>query len=338
MNRRNFIGILGGSIAANSFVGNNEFILGHNQKRYRLNKTWGQLSPERFPVKDCHEMVIDKSGRIFLLTNDTHNNILIYDRSGKLLDSWGKDYPGAHGLSIHDENGEEYIYICDNELHQVIKTDLKGRVIMRLAYPMEAGLYKTETEYIPTETAITSNGDIYVADGYGKDYIHRYNRKGQYLGHFGGRGNGIENLRNAHGICIDDRDRANPGLIVSSREQNAFKVYSLDGNYRSTIAVPGAWVCRPVIKGEYLYAAVLQSSSALWQGSGFITILNKENQVVSNPGGTAPEYHQNKLEELRQSADRSFIYPHDVCIDGDENIYVAQWNSGKTYPYKLSPV
>ena len=31
----------------------------------------------------------------------------------------------------------------------------------------------------------------------------------------------------------------------------------------------------------------------------------------------------------------SFKYPHDVCIDKDENIYVAQWNSGNTYPYKI---
>jgi peptidylamidoglycolate lyase len=35
---------------------------------------------------------------------------------------------------------------------------------------------------------------------------------------------------------------------------------------------------------------------------------------------------------------KAFQYPHDVCIDDEENMYVAQWNSGKTYPYKLEPV
>jgi hypothetical protein len=30
-----------------------------------------------------------------------------------------------------------------------------------------------------------------------------------------------------------------------------------------------------------------------------------------------------------------FHHPHDVCVDDDENLYVAQWNSGKTYPIKL---
>ena len=33
-----------------------------------------------------------------------------------------------------------------------------------------------------------------------------------------------------------------------------------------------------------------------------------------------------------------FQYPHDVCIDDEQNMYVAQWNSGHVYPYKLEPV
>jgi hypothetical protein len=104
-----------------------------------------------------------------------------------------------------------------------------------------------------------------------------------------------------------------------------------------TIELPGAWVCRPVIKGDYLYAAVLQSSSALWKQSGFITILDKDNKVVSNPGGSKPTYENGKPEEMYQEI-KSFQYPHDVCVDDEENLYVAQWNSGKVYPYKLSPV
>ena len=43
------------------------------------------------------------------------------------------------------------------------------------------------------------------------------------------------------------------------------------------------------------------------------------------------------LAEMQQ-ADTVFQYPHDVCIDDEENMYVAQWNSGNVYPYKLTPV
>ncbi len=312
-------------------------ILGHNNRRYKLDTKWSKADVAKYPVKDCHEMVQDSKGRIILLTNETKNNVLIYDKAGKLLTSWGTEYPGAHGLTLFNENGTEVLFICDNNRHQVIKTTLDGKVLMTLGYPKETGEYTKEDEYVPTETTIAPNGDIYVADGYGKDFIIQYDAAGKYIRHFGGRGNEAKHLLNAHGVCIDSRDKSKPCLLVTSRQQNAFKRYTLTGEYMDTIDLPGAWVCRPVIKGEYLYAAVLQSNSNLWKQSGFVTILDKHNKVVSNLGGSEPKYDGGKLGELYQTI-KYFDYPHDVCIDDEENLYIAQWNSGQVYPYKLSPV
>lgn len=344
MNRRTFLqntAITAGGIAClPGFLTAKEkgdIILGHNNKQYRIDTKWGQLDFSRFPVKDCHEMVQDSRGRIILLTNETKNNIIIYNKKGKLLKTWGTEYPGGHGLTLFNENGQEVLFICDNNRHQVIKTNLDGRVLMTLDYPKETGAYSKADEYIPTETTIAPNGDIYVVDGYGKDFIIHYNYKGEYIRHWGGRGPEEKHLQNAHGICYDNRQKDKPALIVTSREQNAFKRYTLTGEYIDTIHMPGAWVCRPVIHGDYLYAAVLQSQNSLWKESGFVTILDKNNKVVSNPGGTEPTYTNNQLSEMYQSS-RVFQYPHDVCIDEDENLYVAQWNSGHVYPYKLTPV
>ena len=44
-----------------------------------------------------------------------------------------------------------------------------------------------------------------------------------------------------------------------------------------------------------------------------------------------------KLKTMAQ-ADKIFAHPHDVCVDDDGSIYVAQWASGKVYPYKLTRV
>ncbi len=314
-----------------------EIILGHNNKRYKLDTKWGRLDFARTPVKDCHEMVQDSKGRIFLLTNETKNNVIIYDKSGKLLSTWGTEYPGAHGLTLFNENGQEVLFICDNNRHQVIKTTLDGKVLMTLDYPKETGQYTKAEEFVPTETSIAANGDIYVADGYGKDFIIQYDHNGKYIRHFGGRGSGDKFVKNAHGVCVDYRDTSKPVVIVTSREENCFKRYTLDGNYIDTIALPGAWVCRPVIHGDYLYAAVLQSNSRQWQQSGFVTILDKNNKVVSNLSASTPEYHGGHPDEMYQTI-KIFQYPHDVCIDDEENMYVAQWNSGNVYPYKLTPI
>ena len=344
MNRRKFIqqsSILSGGVAFIPSLLNakqkDEIIFGHNNKRYRIDTKWGRLDFNRYPVKDCHEMVQDSKGRILLLTNEIKNNVIIYDKKGKLITTWGNEYTGAHGLTIFNENGEEVLFICDNNRHQVIKTTLEGRVLLTLNYPIETGEYSKAEEYVPTETAIAPNGDIYVADGYGKDFIIQYNYKGQYIRHWGGRGKEDKHLKNAHGICYDNRDKNNPVLIVTSREQNAFKRYTLQGIYIDTIALPGAWVCRPVINGDFLYAAVLQSSSSMWQQSGFVTILDKNNKVVSNIAGSQPTYINTTPDEMYQTI-KAFQYPHDVCVDDEENLYVAQWNSGNVYPYKLTPV
>ena len=86
-----------------------------------------------------------------------------------------------------------------------------------------------------------------------------------------------------------------------------------------------------------MYAAVLRSPDLGKENSGFTTILDKNNKVVSNLGGTEPVYKDGVLQPMSQ-AEKIFLNPHDVCIDDDENLYVAQWASGKVYPYKFTRV
>jgi hypothetical protein len=180
------------------------------------------------------------------------------------------------------------------------------------------------------------SGEFYIADGYGLQYIMHYDQNGKLKNIFGGKGEGDDHLDNAHGIEVDRRQTPHT-LLITDRTRNCFKRFSLDGKWIETINLPGACVCRPVIRGKHLYAAVLRSPDLNAAGTGFVTILDEKNKVVSNIGGTEPLYKNNVLEPMRQ-ADKIFVHPHDVCVDKDENIYVAQWASGKVYPYKFKRV
>jgi sugar lactone lactonase YvrE len=341
MNRRKFI--QGSAIGSASFFIAKDMlakdkgpIYGHNNMRYRLDKEWGALDPGKYPVKDCHEMVQDKNGHIILLTNETKNNILVYNKSGRLLRSWGHEFPGGHGLTLADENGTDFLFITDTEKHQVYKTTMDGKILLTINAPLEAGIYQNDKQFVPTEVAVDSNGDFFIADGYGAQYVLHYDKDGKLKGYFGGRGEGDKHLDNAHGICIDRR-HITPSLLVTDRKLNCFKRFSMDGKLQEIIKVPGACVCRPVIKNDYLYAAVLRSPDINKAGTGFTTILDKDNKVVSNIGGTEPVYINGELQTMSQ-AEKIFVHPHDVCVDSDENLYVAQWASGKVYPYKFRRV
>ncbi len=306
-----------------------DLIIGHGDFRYKVDKNWGQLTSAH-PVKDCHELVQDSSGRIILLTNHTQNNILIYDQSGKLLDAWGTEFPGGHGLTIQDEGGEDFLYLTDYERHEVIKTTLQGRIIFTISCPLDLPEYHKKEDFKPTETAIAPNGDIYITDGYGQQVILQYDQQGRLKNSFGGR----KYFQNAHGICLDQRGQQKPSLLLTAREQNKLKRFDLEGQFIEEIALPGAYICRPVIKGDQVYLATLISKMPWDSQSGFITILDKDNRVVSVPGGSLPRQEDKSTRPMHQTL-KIFQHPHDICVDQDENLYVAQWNSGQTYPLKL---
>jgi hypothetical protein len=319
-----------------------ETILGHGDFKYRLEREWGGLNPEKYPVNNCHEMVMDRQGRLIMLTDHVKNNILVYDTSGKLLDHWTLELPGAHGLSIHDEGGDEFLYITDPGLGRVIKSTINGKITMELDHPSKVGAYDEKSAFRPTETVIGPTGDIYVADGYGSQFILQYDAKGKFIRKFGGDSFLQESkFKQAHGVALDTRDSDNPTLICSARIKNSFKRFSLDGEYLETFYMPGLFISRPVLDGENIYSGVCfgmeEGNYNMQLNKGFVTILDKDNKVISNPGGTKPIYENGKLKLMLQDQP-VFKHCHDVCVDRDKNLYVCQWNAGGIYPYKLHRV
>ncbi|MES2268946.1 MAG: twin-arginine translocation signal domain-containing protein [Bacteroidota bacterium] len=332
-----------------------EQTIGHNGFTYKVDQNWAKISVTSTPLANCHEMVQDSKGRLIMLGDHTQNNVLVFDRSGKLLDHWGTALPGGHGLTISKEGGEDFLLLTDcgwaldrtgntyGQAGQVLKTTVDGKLIFAIGHPRTIGIYKDNEPFKPTETAVAPNGDIYVADGYGSDYIIQYNSKGQYIRHFGGHNNSNpdHNLRNAHGVAVDTRDKNNPTLICTSREENCFKVFTLDGKFIKRIDLPGMYVCRAVINGDNIYAGVCWSKNAQgkqFDRSGFVTILDKTDKVISNPGGAAPVYKNGALQQTLQASNPVFMHGHDVCIDEDKNVYVCQWNANHTAPVKLTRV
>lgn len=347
---------LGANVGKHKKKRQEDIILGHGDYRYKLIRDWANISSVRNPILNCHEMVMDKQGRLIMIGDHPQNNILIFDKSGKLLDYWGTAYPGGHGLSIAEEGEEEFLYLTDSGWFldkngrwvrhngRVSKTTLDGRVIFDIGHPQTIGEYKAGDHFCPTEVAIGPTGDIYVADGYGMDYILQYNAQGEFIRKWGGHTNEDKNynLFNAHGVTIDYRDKNRPLVVCSSRNENAYKFFSLDGEYVKTLHLPNMFVCRAVFDEQNLYAGVCWSTpeggTFDWQAhTGFVTILEGD-KVVSNPGGTMPTYKDGKLQASYQLPEKPIWHGHDVCVDEDKNLYICQWNGANTAPLKLERV
>lgn len=310
-------------------------VLGQDAFRYRPVAGWGVLD-EQTPVKNCSAMVVDARGRIYLLTDHCANNVIVYDKEGKLLQKWGTRFPGAHGLEIVQEEDREVLFITDLNLHRVFKTTLDGEILLELAYPKSTGKYASEKEYRPAWTLHLPNGDFFVLDGYGKDYIMRYNRAGKLLDYFGGPEGGIAHW-GPHGGVIDTRGPGEPELVIAMSDQQTIKRLTLEGKLIEEIPLPGSNPRMIQIVGEHMFVPHLADN---WpkdrESKGYISVLDRDYKIVSNIGGTAPRYVDGKLQPMSQQGG-FFRHPHDLVVAADGAIYVPQFASGNTYPVKLVP-
>jgi hypothetical protein len=348
-NRRQFLAATAATAAASTFglptglihaadADGDPAVLGQGKLRFRRDNDWTfKAAAKPVPVKDCHEIVRTKAGNLILCTTHTDNNLIEFSPGGEVLRTFGTTYPGAHGLSISDENGEEFLWLTDTQRRIVVKLDLKGREIMTLGWPEKSGKYENQSKFCPTETAVNpANGDLYVADGYGSQWLTHYSASGEIKGSY--RHDGFDCI---HGVAFDGRDSQNPKLLVTSRAANKLFTLSLDGENLGHVEFPGAWICRPVIHGEHVYFAVINSGRRKWGSDfrGFVMVLDKNNQPVSLIGGVPPVAGAEGEQALYRNLEpKPFLNCHDVCLDEQGNLYVAHWASKQTYPYKLTPV
>lgn len=309
--------------------------LGQGPFRYRIDRHWCRANRMAMPVNNCHEMVIDSRQRLYLLTDYPRNNMLVLSPAGEVIDSWTLNSSGAHGLTLSRSNGTEFLWICDPYRPSVVKTTLDGKVLQTLPNPADIGVYTRSDPYAPTQTAVAANGDIYVADGYGSQYVIQFNANGNYIRRFGGKGKQNFNLNFAHGIAIDARIPNRPVLLVTSRKASCIKRFTMDGDYLDEIRLPGGYPCRPVVYGDYILVSLCWSEAHLKPNSGFIIILDKDNHVCETLGGHAEIDDAGRLVRLKSDYS-TFCHVHDVCADAMGNLYVCQWNAGKVYPYKLT--
>src|SRR5262249_35358664 len=153
-----------------------------------------------------------------------------------------------------------------------------GDVIWEKGVPFEADVYRTGDPFIPTNVAFSPNGDFYVTDGYGSDWIHQFDIKGNYIRTFGGKGKEPGKGLNAHGLWVDDRG-SEPLLAVADRANARIQYFTLDGKHVKFVAEGMRQPCHFNIQGDLMLVPDLRS---------VITLLDRDNRVVAQLGDGDP--------------------------------------------------
>ncbi len=339
LTRRTFLGLTTGALAAPFIARGADAspVLGSGDFRYRVVPGWGQLGAAT-SVANCHGIVCDRAGHLILLTDHVANNVIVYDSAGRLVHKWGTAFPGAHGLSLVVENGREVLYLTDLKRHRVFKTTPSGELLAEWGWPEATGKYAKEDDYKPSWTLHLPDGGFFILDGYGRDYISHHGPDGKFLKLFGGAEGGITHW-GPHGGMVDVQPAAGPTLLIAMSDQQYLLRLNLDGTKLAQTDLPGGNPRQIRRFGAHYFVAHLADNWPKDRNSrGFISILDAQLRVIANLAGTPPVYGDDGRLRPMQHREEIFLHPHDLTLDRDGSLYVAQFASNQSYPIKLERV
>ena len=282
---------------------------------YRWEKDWAR-GAKLGNTHGC--LVVDRAGNVIANT-DTEAAVVVISPAGEVVTTWGKEFHGGlHGMTLCSENGEEVLYLAHTRRHEVVKTTIDGKVLWTLGWPEASGVYEKEEQFVPTAVAVGPDGRIFVADGYGRSWVHVFDADRKYVKSFGGPGTEPGKMQTPHGLWLDARGKE-PLLLVCDRENHRLQWFTMDGTFVRMMDQDLRRPCNvwPFDKG--LVVADL---------GGRITVLDGTDKVVMHLGDNPDESQraQNGVPKEKWQ-DGVFLAPHSVCVDHSGNIHVMDWNS-----------
>jgi DNA-binding beta-propeller fold protein YncE len=284
-----------------------------------------EVVPNYFPVQPDSKQIgpthggaaIDRAGNVYMST-DTDRGILVFGPDGKYLRCFGPTQ--IHGLHLMREQDGEFLYAARPNFNEVLKIKTDGTEVWKMGYPEASGKYANAGEFHPTNVVATPDGSIFVADGYGKNWIHKYDKDRKYVKSFGGQGSMPAEegkFNRCHGLSVDRRGDT-PLLVVCNRESGRVEHWDTDGNF-----------VKVLIKDLRMPAAahVNRTYIAIAELGGRVTILDRDNKVAAHVGDN-PEatYRANYGLEPDKWKDGVCNSPHAVALDRQSNLVVAEWS------------
>ena len=100
------------------------------ERQYELVRGWGEL-PSGWVWGQVGAVAVDSKDNVHVFTRAEHP-YLVFDKTGKLLDSWGEGvFEDAHGLCI---TPDDTLYFVDRDPQVVLKFDKTGRHRLTLGH------------------------------------------------------------------------------------------------------------------------------------------------------------------------------------------------------------
>jgi DNA-binding beta-propeller fold protein YncE len=294
--------------------------------KFAVVEGWEKL-PKGYAHKDVDGVAVDSKDNVYLMTR-MDARVLVYDRDGKFIRSWGEKVftPRTHGIAV---GPDDMVYTVDDGDHTVRKFTPEGKQLMMIGAPGKASDTGYDGKTLasikrggppfnrPTDVAVAPDGELYVCDGYGNARVHRFAADGTLIRSWGEPGNGPAQFNLPHGIGISPDGR----VFVTDRENDRIQIYTRDGQLMDI------WthVQRPTDVAFDRDGRVYVSE--LWWRVGQSSFTNGKIKY-DLPGGVRVLDLEGNLLLHWCSADReapgNFVAPHTLCADSRGDLYVGE--------------
>jgi DNA-binding beta-propeller fold protein YncE len=210
---------------------------------------------------------------------------------------------------------DDTLYCTDDGDHTVRRMTTQGKMLLQIGVPGEPAPYMSgDPMNRCTHTALSPDGDIYVADGYGNARVHKYAPDGKLIFSWGEPGTDPGEFNIVHNICCDE----DGWVYVADRENHRIQVFDGKGRFETQ------WhdMHRPcglcMTRGRNPIAYIGETGPSM--------------AVNANSPGIGPRVSLWTLEGKRiarvgdASRERSsqFTAPHGVAVDSRGDIYVGE--------------
>ena len=271
---------------------------GTGKYTYEVAEGWGQL-PAGWTWGWIPAVACDSQDRVYVYSRSEHP-LVIFDRDGNFLDSWGEDIlQDAHGIFIDEEDN---VYCTERNTHCVYKFNPQGELVLTLGTPGQPGANDGDPFNLPTDLAVASTGELFVSDGYGNARVHKFSPTGELLLSWGEWGDGPGQFALSHCVRLDKEDR----VWVCDRTNDRIQIFDTDGNYLTE------WT--GLLKPDTIYFDPREDVVYVAELTHQVSIYSLDGELLSQWGGARPSEKPGEF----------LACPHGIWADSRGDLYVGQ--------------
>ena len=268
------------------------------------------------------DIAIAPGGELYLsVQGGDKPGIQVYSPDGHYLHNVPNAPSDFHGfIIVESAEGKPHLYGVSLLDQRILKMALDGTVLLDISAAAIPEQFKSLDESRPdfslTGIAVGPSGDIYVVDGYGRDFIHRFDERGVYLDTFGGRDDPW-NFDYCHQIALDVRFTPER-ILCTDRLNNRLIQMDLDGRVLSVFGTELRFPSAMAIFGDELAIAELD---------GRVTVLGKDGNVLTTIGTNEdPEKRRTDRVPPDEWEAHLFYAPHGIAYGKNGDLFVTEWS------------